>query len=154
MSLKVTSTAFLHGERIPRRYTCEGEDASPPLAWTEGPPGTRSYAVVCRDPDAPGGIFYHWGLWGIPAAMHSLPAGFGNAEHTGVHQANNDFRAGRYRGPCPPRGHGTHRYWFTVYALDRAALPIHDHCDCRDLVEALAGRHVLDQGDLVGTYAR
>lgn len=150
--LEVTSAAFAAGHPIPHQYTCEGIDVSPPLAWSTVS-GTRSFAIVCSDPDAPGGKFHHWGVWGIPAATHSIPEGFGTAHHLGVHHAANDFRVARYRGPCPPHGHGMHRYVFKVYALNAEVLPLAERCDCSDLA-AMAHRHALAEGELIGTYSR
>ena len=141
------STAFQHAQAIPSRYTCEGEDASPPLRWTNVPEGTRSLALILDDPDAPGGIFTHWIAWGLDPAAGGLGEG-----EPAPGEGRNDFGTTGYRGPCPPRGHGPHRYAFRLYALDGepelaagAAKP--------ELQQAIE-QHVLTTADLVGTYER
>jgi Raf kinase inhibitor-like YbhB/YbcL family protein len=141
------STAFQHGEPIPDRYTCEGEDVSPPLRWSNVPEGTRSLALVVDDPDAPAGVFTHWLAWGLDPA----------AEEQGEREAapgegRNDFGASGYRGPCPPPGHGRHRYVFRLYALD-AEPELGAGAAKADLEEAIEG-HVLTTAELVGTYER
>jgi Raf kinase inhibitor-like YbhB/YbcL family protein len=112
-SIAVTSPAFGDGDRIPEEFTCRGDGASPPLAWTGLPPGTRSVAVVVLDPDAPGGTFVHWVLVGVPADQAGLAAG---AVPSGATQARNSAGGLGWTPPCPPSG--THHYRFTVYALD------------------------------------
>jgi Raf kinase inhibitor-like YbhB/YbcL family protein len=107
------SGAFAKGEPIPRRHGCEGQDLSPPLAWSGAPEGTRSLALVVDDPDAPGGTFTHWLGWGLDPAAERLGEGEGAAV-----EGRNDFGTSGYRGPCPPPGHGRHRYFFRLYALD------------------------------------
>lgn len=152
-SLRVTATTFADGGPIPRRHTCDGSDTSPALRWAGAPDETRAYALVCTDPDAPGGTFYHWGLWGLPVFLDSLPEGYGAGGHLGVHAATNDFGTRGYRGPCPPYGHGTHRYHFIIYALDTAELVAEQPLTCKKL-EALARRHALAIGEAVGGYSR
>jgi hypothetical protein len=119
MPFEITTTAFESEEMIPDRYTCEGADVSPPLSWSNAPEGTRSFALICEDPDAPGGTFTHWLLYNIPADRDELPEGV-DAEPTlawGGTQGRNDFGNVGYGGPCPPMG-STHRYYFRLYALD------------------------------------
>jgi Raf kinase inhibitor-like YbhB/YbcL family protein len=108
----LTSTAFAVGGTIPRRHTCDGEDRSPPLSWSAPPAGTGSLALILDDPDAPGGRFIHWLVWGITPDTGGL--GEGEAAPT---QGRNDFGTAGYRGPCPPRGHGPHRYRFRLHAV-------------------------------------
>src|SRR5438046_3792505 len=113
------SRAFKAGETIPRKHTRDGQDLSPALAWTAPPPGTKSFALVCDDPDAPAGTWVHWVLYGVPASATSLPEGVRPAPtlDDGSRQGTNDFRRTGYGGPCPPRG-APHRYSFRLYALD------------------------------------
>ena len=113
-SLEVTSAAFAEGAEIPERFTCDGEDASPPLRWSGGPDRTRGYALIVDDPDAPGGNFVHWVVYGIAAGTTSIAE---NSVPPGAVQGVNDLGTSFYFGPCPPRGDGPHRYFFTVFAL-------------------------------------
>jgi len=145
--VELTSPAFEYGRSIPRRHTCEGEDLSPPLRWTEPPPATRSLALLVDDPDAPGGTFTHWLAWGIDPAAGGLAEG-----EIAPREGRNDFGAAGYRGPCPPPGHGPHRYFFRLLALD-AELDLAPGARRRALERALQGR-VLARVELVGTYER
>ncbi len=146
------STAFENEEKIPRKYTCDGEDLSPPLTWSGAPPGTQSYALIVYDPDAPKGIFYHWLLYNIPPDLTSLPEGVPKGGETpyGL-QGINDFGALGYGGPCPPPG-STHHYVFILLALD-TKLGIGAGAAISDLLKALDG-HVLAYAKLVGIYSR
>jgi Raf kinase inhibitor-like YbhB/YbcL family protein len=146
MSMTVSSTAFTDGGTIPRRYTCDGENVSPPLRFAGVPSGTRQLALLVEDPDAPGGTFVHWVAWGVDPAADGL--GEGEAPSgSGV----NGFGKRGYGGPCPPRG-PAHRYVFTVFALSEAAsLPAGASAD--DLRKAVASS-VLAEGHLTGRYAR
>jgi Raf kinase inhibitor-like YbhB/YbcL family protein len=139
----LTSPAFRAGASIPRAYTCDGSNRIVPLRWTGPPAGTRSFALVVDDPDAPSGTFTHRVAWAIGGAARSLP---GRAPREGVNGAG---RVG-WVGPCPPSG--SHRYVFTLYAL-RSPLPLAAGGDKRALVDALKGR-VLAKATLVGRYAR
>jgi Raf kinase inhibitor-like YbhB/YbcL family protein len=143
----LTSAAFQHGDPIPRRHSCEGEDVSPPLTWSGPPAGTRSLALIVDDPDAPVGTFTHWLGWGIDPGSRGPAAG----EPAPV-EGRNDFRTTGYRGPCPPRGHGPHRYVFRLFALD-AALELRPGKDRAD-VERAANAHNLAVAELVGVYER
>ena len=145
--MELTSTAFAHGERIPRRHTCEGEDLSPPLAWAGLPEGTRSLALIVDDPDAPGRTFTHWLAWGIDPAVGGLAEG-----QAAPREGRNDFGASGYRGPCPPVGHGPHNYVFSLHALD-AAFELAAGAGRRDLERALDG-HVLVSCELIGAFER
>ena len=152
MAMHLTTTAFAAGGRIPARYTCKGDDLSPPLAWSGQPPATRSFALVCSDPDAPAGTWYHWAAFDIPRDLHALE------EHCrptrpALRQAINDFGKRGYGGPCPPPGHGPHHYLFTLYALDREQLDLPDGARCRE-VERAAKAHALDSARLIGVYER
>src|SRR2546426_12557047 len=122
MSLELTSTAFRDGQSIPTKYTADGRNISPPLAWTDPPAGTKSFALICEDPDAPRGTFTHWLAFNLPAESRELPEGL-SAEATrpdGSLQGTNDFGKPGYGGPSPPPGK-PHRYVFQLLALDQAA---------------------------------
>lgn len=153
MAFTLTSSAFAAGRAIPTVHTCSGADSSAPLAWAGMPSGTRSFALVLTDPDAPGRTFYHWAIYDMPPTVTSLPAHYPPETRDGVRQAMNDFGHRGYGGPCPPPG-TPHHYHFTLYALriDRltlAANPPH----CRD-VETAARQGVLAEAELIGLYGR
>jgi len=150
--MRLFSTAFTAHAWIPRRFTCEGENVSPPLAWSDAPVGTRSFALVCADPDAPGGVWYHWAIFDIPPGAHGL-AEDQPAVAAGMHQAMNDFRHIGYGGPCPPRGDAPHHYRFRLYAVNRAPLGIGPGMSCRR-VEAEAEEHAIATADLTGLFGR
>lgn len=150
--MKLTSPAFAAGGRIPPRHSCEGADLSPALDWSGVPEGTMSLALICSDPDAPAGTWYHWGLLDIPASIARLPEGY-KESRGGVRQAQNDFGRPGYGGPCPPKGHGVHHYHFTLYALNVAKLDVREGAKCKE-VEAAALRHKIAEADLVGLYSR
>jgi Raf kinase inhibitor-like YbhB/YbcL family protein len=141
------SSAFEHSEPIPRRHTCQGEDLSPPLAWWDAPEATRSLALVVDDPDAPAGTFTHWLGWGLDPRAERL----GEGEAAPV-EGRNDFGTSGYRGPCPPPGHGRHRYSFRLYALDSDP-GLQPGTSKRELERTLEG-HILAVVELVGTYER
>src|SRR5205085_1148956 len=146
--LAVTSAAFEDGEPIPAQYTCDGAGQSPALAWGEPPPGTKSFALIVDDPDAPSGLFRHWGAYDIPGSARSI----GDGQVVG-NQAVNGFGESGYGGPCPPTGHGPHHYHFKLYALDVAELGLPANPKVEQ-VESDAQKHVIAQGELVGTYER
>jgi Raf kinase inhibitor-like YbhB/YbcL family protein len=143
----LTSNAFDSGQEIPRRHSCEGDDVSPPLSWSGAPEGARSLALIVDDPDAPGGTFTHWLAW----AIQPESAGIGEGEIAPV-EGRNDFGTIGYRGPCPPSGHGPHRYFFRLHALD-ANVVLERGARKRDLERALEG-HVLGAAELHGRYQR
>jgi hypothetical protein len=155
--LEIASSAFAGGSEIPRRHSGEGEDLSPPLSWGKLPVGTREIALICDDPDAPRPEpWVHWVIYNIPADATGLeegiPAGALVAKPAGAIQGVNTSGKQGYNGPMPPRGHGVHHYHFKLYALD-AALDLNPGLSKVDLLAAMKG-HVLDEGELVGTYQR
>lgn len=149
--LALTSTAFQHRGTIPERYTCEGANVSPPLSWDDPPEGTRSFALVVDDPDAPGKVWVHWLAWDIPASARTLREDLGPTEPDML-QGRNDFGDRGYGGPCPPKGHGAHRYVFHLYALD-TLLNVAPGASRRELDAAMKG-HVLATGEIVGHFHR
>jgi Raf kinase inhibitor-like YbhB/YbcL family protein len=153
-AIQVTSPAFKEGEVIPRDNTCEGKDLSPALQWGKVPDGTKGLALICDDPDAPVGTWVHWVIYGIPADATGLPAGVPTDKEleTGAKQGTNDFKNIGYGGPCPPKGHGFHRYFFKLYALD-AELALKPGATKKDLEAAMKG-HILAEGQLIGKYQR
>jgi len=151
--IRVTSPAFEPGESIPRQYTDDGQDESPPLKWDHAPAGTKHFAIVCEDPDATKGLFTHWLAFNLPAESRGLGKGFPKEPTLpdGTVQGTNGFGRIGYSGPAPPRGK-PHRYTFRVYALDGPLeLPPGAHRD--DLATAMFD-HVLAEGQLQGVYAR
>jgi Raf kinase inhibitor-like YbhB/YbcL family protein len=146
--LSLSSSAFGDGQPIPVQYTCDGTDQSPPLAWGEPPPGTKSFALIVDDPDAPSGLFRHWGAYDIPASTRSIAAG----QQVGT-QAVNGFGKAGYGGPCPPQGHGPHHYHFKLFALDVPSLGLKGQVNVGDL-EREAEKHAVGRGELIGTYER
>ena len=147
----LTSGAFAAGATIPREHTCDGKDASPPLAWRDPPAGTKAFALVVDDPDAPAGTWVHWVVYDLPATATSLPAGVAPGDATIGTQGKNDFRRAGHGGPCPPPG-PPHHYHFTLYALD-APTGLAPGATKADVLRAIAG-HTLGKAELVGTYGR
>ena len=152
-SFSLTSAAFKEGDEISPQYACDGANASPALRWTGAPSGVKSFAIILKDPDAPGGTFFHWVIFNIPATKHGLPKSFAFREKLpdGTIQGLNDFGKVGYGGPCPP-SRNAHRYIFTLYALD-AKLPARVGMKAGDLGTAMKG-HILAQTRLMGTYRR
>lgn len=156
MNFVLSSPAFGHGDSIPVRYTCDGEDLSPPLTWSGAPDGTRSLALLADDPDAPDPeapkmIWVHWILYNLPADVTSLPEGVNAEEFPGdTRGGKNDWDRVGYGGPCPPIGR--HRYFFKLFALD-TELPDLGQPTRDELEQAMQG-HVLAETTLMGTYAR
>ena len=152
MTISVSSPAFQEGGMIPSKYTCDGQDISPPLKWAGVPEGAKSIALISDDPDAPMGTWVHWVMWNIPPSVHEL------AENVppdpdlpdGSRQGITDFRRPGYGGPCPPSG--VHRYYFKVYALD-TMLDLPSSARKADLLKAMKG-HILAEGQLMGKYKR
>jgi Raf kinase inhibitor-like YbhB/YbcL family protein len=153
MAIQVASPAFKEGAPIPPRFTCTEKDLSPALAWTGTPPGTKSFALICDDPDAPMGTWVHWVIFNLPADSTSLPEGVPVEPKlaTGAVQGRNSWKKVGYGGPCPPPGK-PHRYFFQLYALD-VALTLDSNAAKKDLEAAMKG-HVLAEGQLMGTYKR
>jgi len=153
MTLILKSSAFAADAEIPKKFTCEGPDASPALEWSGPPAKTASYALIMDDPDAPVGTWVHWVLWNLPANTHSLPEGVPKSEQldAGARQGRNDFRRIGYNGPCPPPGK-THRYFFRLYALD-AKLDLAPGATRQELDAAMKG-HILGEAEYVGTFRR
>jgi Raf kinase inhibitor-like YbhB/YbcL family protein len=148
----LTSRAFSGGETIPVRHTCDGEDISPPLDWDDPPDRTQSLALIVDDPDAPGGTWVHWVLYNLPPDTNDLSEGVPPeaALPDGGQQGHNSSQQLGYRGPCPPSG--THRYVFTLYALD-TQLEIPSGASKSQLLRAMEG-HILAQAELMGRYTR
>jgi Raf kinase inhibitor-like YbhB/YbcL family protein len=152
MGIKIEGSAFKEGGMIPVKYTCDGEDVSPPLKWGDLPTGTRSIALISDDPDAPVGTWVHWVLYNLPPDVKALPENIPpkkTLENGAVH-GTNDFKRLGYGGPCPPGG--THRYFFKIYALDKK-IDLAPGATKAQLVNAMEG-HILDSGQLMGKYKR
>lgn len=145
--LELTSDSFSEGEPVPERHTCSGDGASPPLAWSGVPDGTRTMALIVHDPDAPSGDFVHWLAWNIDPADGGIEEGT-PAPVEGTH----GFGDPGYAGPCPPPGHGPHRYFFRLYALD-TGLELEPGASREELEAAFEGR-VLAEAELMGTFER
>jgi Raf kinase inhibitor-like YbhB/YbcL family protein len=156
MAIKVTSPAFQAGGPIPSKYTCEGQDISPPLAWSGAPAATKSLALIVDDPDAPDPakpqrVYVHWVVYNISGTTTSLPE---NASKTGLPksalQGKNDWGKPEYGGPCPPIGR--HRYFLKLYALDAELTGLSSPTKA-DVERAMQG-HVIDSGEVIGTYQK
>jgi len=152
-SFILNSGAFTDGAALPTDFTCDGADLSPPLQWSEPPSGTKSFALVVDDPDAPSGTFRHWAAFNIPATARNLAPGAGNNSEGMMAQAKNDFGNTGYGGACPPKGHGPHRYRFKLFALDTDKLDLQPGAKIEQ-VEAAAAEHSLGRAELTGTYER
>ncbi|MET0618635.1 MAG: YbhB/YbcL family Raf kinase inhibitor-like protein [Thermoanaerobaculia bacterium] len=152
--MRLESASFREGEPIPKEHSRDGADSHPALAWSGAPRGTRSFALICDDPDAPRGRWVHWILYDVPASAAALPAGISKAERhaAGGTHGRNDFDELGWGGPAPPRGHGVHHYEFRLYALD-AELGLPPGLNRRELEAAMKG-HLLDETTLTGTYVR
>jgi Raf kinase inhibitor-like YbhB/YbcL family protein len=156
VSLTLTSSAFEHQGEIPRRHTCEGADTSPPLAWSDPPAGTKSFALIVDDPDAPDPkapkmTWVHWVVYDLPASTRALPEGAGaKGLPAGARTGSNDWKRQDYGGPCPPIGR--HRYFHKLYALDVALGDL--GAPTRAQLEKAIEGHVLARAELVGTYQK
>jgi Raf kinase inhibitor-like YbhB/YbcL family protein len=149
----IKSSAFADGQALPTEYTCDGADQSPPLEWSEPPSGTRSFALVVDDPDAPSGTFRHWGAFNIPSVARNLAPGAGNQAEGPMAQAQNDFGKPGYGGACPPKGHGPHHYRFKLMALDVDKLEVGNGAKIKD-VESAAEKHLVGRAEITVTYER
>lgn len=157
LTITITSTAFKAGSAIPKKYTGEDVDVSPPLAWSGVPKETKELALICEDPDAPRAEpWVHWVIYNIPPTTTGLPEDVPTSETLAdpkdARQGLTDFRKVGYGGPMPPRGHGTHHYHFKLYALD-SALNLPPKQTKKQVLDAMKG-HILAQGELIGTYER
>jgi Raf kinase inhibitor-like YbhB/YbcL family protein len=153
MMVELTSRAFREGDVIPSKFTCDGADVSPALDWANVPAGAKSLALICDDPDAPGGTWVHWLVYGVAADRRSLGEGVPAAPVIQglCIQGRNDFKRIGYGGPCPPPGK-PHRYFFKLYALD-STLDLKPGAKKPEVEKAMKG-HVLAQGQLMGKYQR
>jgi Raf kinase inhibitor-like YbhB/YbcL family protein len=153
MNVTVTSSAFREGETIPKQYTGDGKDVSPPLKWEGVPEDTRTLALICDDPDAPRGIWVHWVLFNLPGDLGQLNEGIpvNKVLANNARQGKNDFGKIGYGGPAPPRGK-PHRYFFKLYALD-TPLDLQPGATKDQVVAAMQG-HILAEGQLMGQYSR
>jgi Raf kinase inhibitor-like YbhB/YbcL family protein len=151
MAFQLTTTAFKNNASIPKKFTCDGEDVSPALAWSDPPAGTKSLALIVDDPDAPAGTWVHWVLFDLPADTRKLAEDTAKKREfpSGARQGVNDFREIGYNGPCPPRG-AEHRYFFKLYALD-GKVDLKPGASKKDLERAMQG-HVLGQAELIGRF--
>jgi Raf kinase inhibitor-like YbhB/YbcL family protein len=145
--MKITSPAFSDGSPIPSKYTCDGNNISPPLQFSEVPPDAKSLSLICDDPDAPGKTWVHWTLWNIDPGTNEMGEGKFPAEAT---QGVTDFGQVGYGGPCPPSG--SHRYFFKLYALD-TKLDVPYQARKEDIEKTMEG-HIMDQAQLIGTYSK
>ena len=152
MTITLRSSAFQEGGAIPAKYTCDGQNGSPPLSWEGVPTTAQSLALICDDPDAPRGTWVHWVIFDMPATVKELPENVAPRETVspGGKQGTNDFKNVGYGGPCPPSG--THRYYFKLYALD-TKLDLGASTTKDQLLKAMEG-HIVAKGQLMGTYKR
>jgi len=151
MPFQLFSSAFADGGWIPELHSCDGADISPPLEWSGAPTETRSFALIVEDPDAPGGVWRHWVLYDLGARIQALPQGH-RPGSVGV-GGTNDFGRTGYGGPCPPRGHGAHRYFFRLSALKVDTLGLSAGAKGDELVEAMKGK-VLAEAQYMGRFER
>ena len=153
MAFELSSSVFKDGDSIPRRYTCEGEDLSPPFHWSVPPAATKSFVIIADDPDAPVGTWVHWVLYNLPLDLRGLTEGIPAKDHlpNGALQGLNDFKRIGYGGPCPPPGKA-HRYYFKLYALD-TVLNLKPRATKSQVLEACKG-HVLAEAHVMGRFAR
>ena len=147
--MELTSTAFSNNQIIPKKYTCDGDDISPSLAWKNAPENTKSFVLLVDDPDAPRGTWDHWILFNIPADINSLPENMTELP-VGTKEAINSWGNTGYGGPCPPSG--VHRYFFKLYALD-VMLTINKKPTRAHIIDAMDG-HIIEQVNLIGKYQR
>lgn len=148
--MELRSPDFSHQAGIPKRFTCDGDNAWPTLEWSDIPEGTADLALICEDPDAPNKTFVHWLLWGVDPGLGSIGSG---ALPAATRHGRNDFGDDAYGGPCPPPGHGTHHYHFTLYAVSEP-LTLSEGASVDELQRSIAGGGVLAEATLIGTYER
>lgn len=150
MAFQVTVAAWPEGGPIPKQYTCDGANVSPAAEWSGEPAGTKSFVLIMDDPDAPAGTWNHWLLYDIPAQVRRIDEGAANPPGLG---GVNDFGKPGYGGPCPPRGHGRHRYYLRVFALDTPSLGLKPGAR-RAEIERAMGKHILARAAHMGVYER
>jgi Raf kinase inhibitor-like YbhB/YbcL family protein len=153
MTFAISSSSFQNGGEIPKKFTCDGADVSPALSWANPPSGTKSFALIGDDPDAPVGTWTHWVLFDLPAHTTNLAEGVAKVDEVpgGGRQGRNDFRRIGYGGPCPPPGK-PHRYFFKLYALDKM-LDLKPGASKQEVERATEG-HVLGKAEVMGAYRR
>jgi Raf kinase inhibitor-like YbhB/YbcL family protein len=150
--MKLASSALTDDRAIPAEFTCDGPGRSPPLQWSEPPPGTQGFALVVEDPDAPGGTFRHWGVYDLPMSARQLDAGASESAASDLRQTKNDFGKVGYGAPGPPSGGKPHHYHFRLLALDVAQLP-EPPAEVADILQKTRG-HVLGAAELIAVYGR
>lgn len=150
--MKITSSAFQHEGMIPEKYTCKGQDISPSLKWEGAPAGTKSFVMICDDPDAPVGTWDHWLLFNIPVSVTELNESIPDLPElaNGIRHGKNSWGRSDYGGPCPPSG--THRYFFKLYALDNL-LDLKAGADKKAILKAMEG-HILAETELMGKFKK
>jgi Raf kinase inhibitor-like YbhB/YbcL family protein len=151
MAFQIFSSAFAEGGWIPELHSCQGADISPSLEWSGAPSETRSFALIVEDPDAPKGVWSHWILFDVGAKIQALSQGF-RAGSLGV-SGTNDFGKPGYGGPCPPKGHGPHRYFFRLSALNVPTVGLATGTQRAQLLDAMKG-HVLAEAHFMGRFER
>lgn len=154
MSFAVSTDAFVDQGSIPTKFTCDGQDVSPHLMWQNIPAGTKSLVLIMDDPDAPGRTFVHWIVYDMPATQNELKENTPKTETLagGAKQGINDFPRAGYGGPCPPRGHGVHRYYFKLYAVSKK-LELAPKASVEEVKAAMEG-HIIAQTQIMGRYSR
>lgn len=153
-NLTVSSSNFTDGQRLPIDFTCDGKDHSPQLSWGGIPNWVKSFSIICDDPDAPSKTWVHWVVFNVPSRVNAFPEGISASSlaEMGALLGKNDFNRLEWGGACPPKGHGVHHYFFTVYALDTLLdLP---EGSSRDQIDKAMEGHIVAQGKLMGTYSR
>ncbi len=150
--MEITSSAFKEGGMIPKKYTCDGEDISPPLEWSGAPANNKAFALLCEDPDAPAGTWIHWVLYDLPPGVTKLPEQIPSSRElaNGGKHGTTSARSLGYHGPCPPSG--THRYYFKLYALD-SPTSLAPGATRDQLLKAVKG-HILAEASIMGRYKR
>jgi len=155
MSYTIKSSAFKEGAPIPKEYSCEGKNTSPELSWSGAPAGTKSFVLICDDPDAPHGAWTHWIVYDVPSTTLSFSPNMkigAELEH-GIKQGSQSSGVLGYQGPCPPQGHGVHHYHFTLYAMECPSLGIAGGADRKQVEQAMV-KHIISQTQCMGTYER
>ena len=151
--LTLSSNSYQNEGIIPKKYTCEGENISPHIAWKDFPKNTKSFVLIMDDPDAPMGTFTHWIVYDIPVSITEFPEGLKGVDTSKFKQGKNDFGKIGYGGPCPPKGHGYHRYYFKVYALDIESLSLGEGVKVGEVEDKMKG-HILATGTYMGKFKR